>query len=185
MSCDVCSDWRSSRLQEAEKVKLVQAKDRELAQAQQKLVEKVILVLNYMLYDHTYQPTNFNLLAMIINVAKYFYWKCTTTQKYAIHLVLTLWPLTLISLLQVPLLLADESDDVNAIFRSGIFISGKITMRLCNVSTGRVLQLIAMAISCVARARAQPKMWEFEILMRDSGMSCVFAGYSSKKRDGW
>ena len=21
--------------------------------------------------------------------------------------------------------------------------------------------------------------------MRDSGMSCVFAGYSSKKRDGW
>ena len=57
-------------------------------------------------------------------------------------------------------------------------------MRLCNVSTRRVL-LIAMAIGCAARARAQPKMWEFEVLMRDSGMSCVFAGYSSKKRDGW
>ena len=60
-----------------------------------------------------------------------------------------------------------------------------VTMRLCNVSTGRVLQLIAMAIGSAARARAQPKMWEFEVLMRDSGMSCVFAGYSSKKRDGW
>ena len=31
----------------------------------------------------------------------------------------------------------------------------------------------------------QPKMWEFEVLMRDSGMSSVFAGYSSKKWDGW
>ena len=69
------------------------------------------------------------------------------------------------------------------------------TMRLCDVSTGggggggggvgRVLELIAMAICCAGRARAPPKMWEFEVLMRDSGMSCVFAGYSSKKRDGW
>ena len=33
--------------------------------------------------------------------------------------------------------------------------------------------------------RAQSKMWEFEVLMRDSGMSGDFAGYSSKKRDGW
>ena len=37
----------------------------------------------------------------------------------------------------------------------------------------------------IRRARAQPKMWEYEVLMRDSGMSCIFAGYSSKKRDGW
>ena len=28
-------------------------------------------------------------------------------------------------------------------------------------------------------------MWEFELLIRDSGMSGVFAGYSSKNRDGW
>ena len=58
------------------------------------------------------------------------------------------------------------------------------TMCLCNVSMGRVLQLIAMVIGCAGRARVQPKMWEFEILMRDSGMSCVFAGYSNKKA-GW
>ena len=35
----------------------------------------------------------------------------------------------------------------------------RVTMGLCNVSTatGRVLQLIAMAV--VGQARAQPKMW--------------------------
>ena len=60
-----------------------------------------------------------------------------------------------------------------------------VTMRLCNVSTGRVLQLIAMAIGCSGRASAQPKMWKFEVQILDSGMSCVFGGYSSKKRDGW
>ena len=40
---------------------------------------------------------------------------------------------------------------------------------------------------CIAQVgrRARSKMWEFEVLMRDSGMSGVFAGYSSKKRDGW
>ena len=98
-----------------------------------------------------------------------------------------------VSLLQIPLplRLADESDDelVNALFRSGKWKDHKdaqrVTMRLCNVSTGRVLELIAMAIGCAGRARAQHKMWEFEVLMRDSWMSCVFAGYSSKKRDGW
>ena len=46
-------------------------------------------------------------------------------------------------------------------------------MRLCNVSTGRVLQLITMAIGYAARARVQPKMWEF-------GMSCVFADIQAK-----
>ena len=111
------------------------------------------------------------------------------------HLVPTLWPLRLVSLLQVPLRLADrdESNDelVKAHFRSGKWKDHKdaqrVTMRLCNVSTGRVLQLIAMdmAIDCAGRERAQSKMWEFEVLMRDSGMSCVFSGYSSKKRDGW
>ena len=30
-----------------------------------------------------------------------------------------------------------------------------------------------MAIGYAGRARAQSKMWEFEVLMRDSGMSCV------------
>ena len=85
-------------------------------------------------------------------------------------------------MLQVPLRLADD-ELVNALFRSGKHKDvQRITMRLCNVSTGRVL---AMAIGCAGRARAQPKMWEFEVLMRDSGMSCVFAGYSSKKWDGW
>ena len=72
---------------------------------------------------------------------------------------------------------------------SGV-VSGKITKTrsasqcACNVSTGRVLKLISMAIGCAGRASAQPKMWEFEVQMRDSGMSCIFAGYSSKKRDG-
>ena len=84
------------------------------------------------------------------------------------------------SKLQVLLRLADESDDelVNAHFRSGKWKYHKdaqhVTMRLCNVSTGRVLELIATAICRAGRAGAQ-----------DSGMSCVFAGYSSKKRDGW
>ena len=35
-----------------------------------------------------------------------------------------------------------------------------------------------------AGRRAQSKMWEFEVLKRNSGMSGVFAGYSSKKRRG-
>ena len=54
---------------------------------------------------------------------------------------------------------------------SGV-VSGKITKTrsasqcACNVSTGRVLQLISMAISCAGRANAQPKMWEFEVKMR-------------------
>ena len=96
----------------------------------------------------------------------------------------------IVSLLQVPLRLADESDDEleNALFRSGKWKDHQdaqhVTMRLCNVSTGRVLQLIAMAIGCAGRAGAQRKMWEFEVQMRDSGMTCVLARYSSKKRDG-
>ena len=54
-------------------------------------------------------------------------------------------------------------------------------MCMCNVSKGRVLQLIPWhtALDCAGRRRAQSKMWEFEVLMRDSGMSSVFAGYSS------
>ena len=61
-------------------------------------------------------------------------------------------------------------------------------MRMCNVSRRRVLQLIAMAYGTGLRRsgwRAQSKMWEFEVLIQDCGMSGVFAGYSSKKRDGW
>ena len=62
-------------------------------------------------------------------------------------------------------------------------------MRMCNISRGRVLQLTAMAYGarCIARVgrRVRSKMWEFEVLMPDSGMSGVFSGYSSKKRDGW
>ena len=50
---------------------------------------------------------------------------------------------------------------------------------------GVYLQLISVVIGCAGRASTQPKMWEFEVQMRDSGMSCVFAGYSSKKQDGW
>ena len=58
----------------------------------------------------------------------------------------------------------------------------RVTMGLCNVSTatGRVLQLIAMAVGGSGEGATQNV-----VLMRDSGMSCVFAGYSSKKRDGW
>ena len=58
--------------------------------------------------------------------------------------------------------LADESDDehVNALFRNGKWKDLKdvqrVTMRLCNVSTGRVLELIA--IGCTGRARAQPNV---------------------------
>ena len=29
------------------------------------------------------------------------------------------------------------------------------------------------------------EMWDLEVLVRDSGKSVVFAGYSSKKRDSW
>ena len=63
-------------------------------------------------------------------------------------------------------------------------------MRMCNVSRGRVLQLI-IAMAYIRRWiaqdgwRAQSKMWEFEVLKRDSGMRGIFVGYSSKKRDGW
>ena len=66
----------------------------------------------------------------------------------------------IVSLLQVLLQLADESDNelMNALFRSGKWKDHKdaqcVTMRLCNVSKGRVLQLIAMAIGCAGRAKA-------------------------------
>ena len=61
-------------------------------------------------------------------------------------------------------------------------------MRMCNVSRGRVLQLTAMAyirriytaLYCAGRAE---KMRDFEMLLRDSRMSGVFAGYSSKNRE--
>ena len=49
-----------------------------------------------------------------------------------------------------------------------------------NVSTGHVLQLIAKAIGCAGRASALPKMWEFEVQMRDSGMSCVLRDIQAK-----
>ena len=58
--------------------------------------------------------------------------------------------------------LADELNNelVNALFSSGKWKDHKdaqhVTMRLCNVSMGRVLQLIAMAIGCAGRARAGP-----------------------------
>ena len=58
----------------------------------------------------------------------------------------------------MPLRLADESDDEleNALFRSGKWKDHKdaqrVIKRLCNVSTGRVLQLIAMAIGCACRS---------------------------------
>ena len=32
---------------------------------------------------------------------------------------------------------------------------------------------------------AEIKMWDLEVLVWDSGISVVFAGYSSKKRDSW
>ena len=60
----------------------------------------------------------------------------------------------------MPLRLADESDDefVNALFRSGKWKDHKdaqrVTIRLCNVSTGRVLQLNAMAIGCAGQTKA-------------------------------
>ena len=78
----------------------------------------------------------------------------------------------------MPLRLVDYNL-VNILFRSGKWKGHKdarcVTMRLCNVSTGHALQLIAIAIGCAGRASAQAKTWEFEVLMRDSGMSCVFA----------
>ena len=62
-------------------------------------------------------------------------------------------------------------------------------MRMSSVSRGRVLQLTACngIRRCIAQVgrRARSKMRDFEMLLRDSGMSGVFAGYSSKKRDGW
>ena len=73
---------------------------------------------------------------------------------------------------------------MNALFRSGKWKDHKdaqrVTMRLCNVSTRRVLEIIAMPIGCAGRARAQPKMWEFEVLMQDSGMSCVLRDIEAK-----
>ena len=90
----------------------------------------------------------------------------------------------------MPLRLADESDDelVNALFRSGKWRITKTcgaSQCACVMFRQGMLQLIGMAIGCLSRARAQPKMWEYEVLMWDSGMSGVFAGYSSKKWDGW
>ena len=35
------------------------------------------------------------------------------------------------------------------------------------------------------RNYTEMKMWDLEVLVRDSGISVVFAGYSSKKRDSW
>ena len=62
-------------------------------------------------------------------------------------------------------------------------------MRMCNISRGRVLQLTAMAYGAGLRrsgGERNPKCGNLRyILMRDSGMSGVFSGYSSKKRDGW
>ena len=63
-------------------------------------------------------------------------------------------------------------------------------MRMCTVA---YLEGACIAANCngirrwIAQVgrRAQSKIWEFEVLMRDIGMSGVFAGYSSKKRDGW
>ena len=63
-----------------------------------------------------------------------------------------------------------------------------VTMRMCNVSRGACIAANCNGIwRCIARVgrRAQSKMWEFEVLMQDSGMSGVFSGYSSKNRDGW
>ena len=33
--------------------------------------------------------------------------------------------------------------------------------------------------------RAHSETWDFGVLMQDSGMGYVFAGHSSKNRDGW
>ena len=57
----------------------------------------------------------------------------------------------------MPLRLADESDDelVNVHFRSGKWKDHKdaqrVTIRLCNVYTGRVLELINPRRACAAR----------------------------------
>ena len=49
-----------------------------------------------------------------------------------------------------------------------------------------VTRLVATGLCVSGGAHdLNPKMWEFEVLMRDSEMSGVFAGYSRKKRDGW
>ena len=37
--------------------------------------------------------------------------------------------------------------------------------------------------SCAVSARNE--MWDLEVLVRDSGIGVVFAGYSSKNRDCW
>ena len=79
---------------------------------------------------------------------------------------------------------------LDAIVRSGYIVESSqrarcVTMHMCNVSRGRVLQLTAWRCIAQVGRRARSKMWEFEVLMRDSGMNGVFAGYSSKKRDGW
>ena len=71
-------------------------------------------------------------------------------------------------MLQVPLRLADELDDelVNALFSSGKWKEHKdaqrVTMRLCNVSTGRVLELINPRRACAVR------------FMRSEGYSSCF-----------
>ena len=35
----------------------------------------------------------------------------------------------------------------------------------------------------LASSQCATEMWDLEVLVRDSGMSVVFAAYSSKKRD--
>ena len=59
---------------------------------------------------------------------------------------MTLWPLRLVSLLQVPLPLADESDDelVNAFFRSGKWKDHKDAQRV----TIRLFDGASVAANC-------------------------------------
>ena len=52
-------------------------------------------------------------------------------------------------------------------------------VRVRNQLAGRV------ARSQCATIYTEMKMWDLEVLVRDSGISVVFAGYSSKKRDSW
>ena len=65
-----------------------------------------------------------------------------------------------------------DSELVNALFMSGKWKDHRRATRLCNVSTGRVLQLAGGRLRR-SGVRAQPKMWEFQVLLRDSGMSWV------------
>ena len=89
---------------------------------------------------HTYQPTNINLLAMIIDFAKLFCLKRTITQKTII-----------IHLLVITQTAHCSRFCLDAIVRSGYIVESsqgawRVTMCTCTVSRGRVLQpLIAMA----------------------------------------